>query len=142
MRTRIHAVGLVSLIALAGCTGSRAGRAVARPSVQPPPPATAATPTAPPSPRRTTETIKAEFERAKRDQPHIPMLTQEEAHKAMPTMFRGRDMPTLMLVAGLQPKSMEAVMGVARASRTEGDLDAELLNDVFWTVSSVNECFY
>jgi hypothetical protein len=51
-------------------------------------------------------------------------------------------MPTLLRVAALQPKMMEAVIASARAMRTEGGLDSEFLNDVFWAVSSANDCFY
>ena len=82
------------------------------------------------------------FEANKQRVPHITMLSQEEAHKAMPNLFKGADMPTLALVGAHQPRSMEAVLNVAKAARREGDLDGKLLNDVFWAVSSANDCFY
>jgi hypothetical protein len=51
-------------------------------------------------------------------------------------------MPTLMRVAAVLPKSMDAVLEAAKAIRTEGPLDPTFLDDVFWAVSSENDCFY
>ena len=126
------------LLALAG-----AGCAARRP----PAPRSVASAMAP-APGRSEAAIRAGFEANKARVPHLTMLSQEEAHKAMPTLFKGSDpskrpdMPTLALVGAHQPRSMEAVLNVARAARREGDLDNALLNDVFWAVSSANDCFY
>lgn len=91
---------------------------------------------------RTRAEVEAGMEREKARTPFLPMLSEEKAHEAMPGWFPGRPMPTLMRVAALQPKMMEAVIGSARAMRTEGGLDSQFLNDVFWAVSSANDCFY
>lgn len=91
---------------------------------------------------RSPEEIRAGFAAEKRRTPHIPMLSQEAAHAAMPDMFKKGPMPTLCLVGGLQPRTMESVLAQAKAMRREGDLDGKLLNDIFWAVSSSNECFY
>ena len=86
--------------------------------------------------------IEAGLAKSKKDTSFLPMLPQARAHSAMPSQFKGRPMPTLMLVGALQPKTMESLMAFAKAMRTEGDLDSKLLNDVFWVVSHVNECLY
>jgi hypothetical protein len=122
-------------LAAAGCASRRppAPRAVA---------AAAAAKSLAPAPGRSEAEIRAGFAAAERREPHLTMLSQEAAHEAMPELFKGVDMPTLALVGGHQPRSMEAVLAVARAARREGDLDNALLNDVFWAVSSANDCFY
>ena len=91
---------------------------------------------------RSPQEIRARFAAEKRRTPHIPMLSQEAAHAAMPDVFKKGPMPTLCLVGGLQPRTMEAVLAQAKVMRREGDLDPKLLNDIFWAVSSSNECFY
>ena len=60
----------------------------------------------------------------------------------MPKLYPKRPMPYLALVGSLQPRSMEAVLTTGSTVRREGGLDARLINDVFWVVSSANECFY
>jgi len=101
--------------------------------------AEAAVPVSPPDPRAE---IEAGLEKSKKDTSFLPMLPQARAHSVMPSQFKGRPMPTLMLVGALQPKTMESLMAFAKAMRTEGALDSKLLNDVFWVVSHVNECLY
>jgi hypothetical protein len=91
---------------------------------------------------RSAEEIRAGFAAEKKRTPHLPMLSQEAAHAAMPDLFKKGPMPTLCLVGGHQPRTMEAVLAQAKAMRREGDLDPKLLNDVFWSVSSANDCFY
>ena len=130
-RNAMLALLLPGMVLLGGCAGRR--RAAPSP-VAAAPAATALS--------RTPAAIKAGFEASKKRAPYFPLLTQEQAKAAMPPYAGPRDLPTLMLVAGLQPRSMESVMGTARAMRREGGLDAELLNDVFWAVSSANDCFY
>jgi hypothetical protein len=128
---RSVALALVPLaLASAGCATRR----------PPAPRSVAAAPT--PAPGRSEAEIRAGFAANQERVPHLTMLSQEEAHKAMPNLFRGGDMPTLALVGAHQPRSMEAVLNVARVARREGTLDNALLNDVFWAVSSANDCFY
>lgn len=132
MRTVATLVAFLPALALGACvrTGPRLRTATPRTEVSSEPRG------------RSEDEIKAGFERVKTREPYLPMMSQEAAHEAMPKMFKGRSMPTLMLVAGLQPKTFEAVMAVAKSARTEGNLDPTLLNDVFWAVSSANDCFY
>jgi hypothetical protein len=132
MRSLLSGLGLLCAAGLCSCSH--------RPA--PPPAATAPPLAAPPQKGRSAEEIKAGFERSKQRTPHLPLMSDEAAHAAMPTMYKGRPMPNLMRVAGLQPRTMEAVLAVAKSARTEGELEPRLLNDVFWAVSSANECFY
>lgn len=134
MRTSPKVLALVAAFGLGGCA-TRVPKRVA-PAPAPAPTASRA------APLHTEAQTRAGLEAVKQAKPYFPLLSDEAAHKAMPTMFKGRPMPTLLYVAGLMPKSMEAVMNVSRAVHTEGDLDGDLLNDVFWAVSSSNECFY
>lgn len=109
-------------------------------------PLTAApTPAAPPvhaGPRRSAAALEEGFRASRAEKAFLPMLSDEAAHEAMPTLFEGREMPNLLLVSGRQPRTSEALLSMAKAMRTEGTLDPTLLNDVFWAVSSENECFY
>jgi hypothetical protein len=135
MSGRIGCLAIAAAIAFGGCAGR-----VRAPAREP-----AAAPVAvasPPSRKRTEREIRAGFEASGRATPHLPMLADEAAHKAMPTLFKGRAMPNLVLVGGHQPRTMEALLAFAKQMRTEGDLDGRLLNDVFWAVSSANDCFY
>lgn len=91
---------------------------------------------------RRPDEIAAGLERAKESTPFLPMLGDDDARRAMPSIFKRGGAPFLIRVGGLQPRTMEAVMAMARQMRTEGGLDEGLLDDVFWVVSSENECFY
>lgn len=126
----------LALLALIPLTATTLGCAARRPATRAD--ATAAAPT----PGRSGAELRAGFEASKQREPHVTMLTQEQAHEAMPNIFKGVDMPTLVLAGGHMPKSMEAVLNVARVARHEGPLDNAFLNDVFWAVSSANDCFY
>jgi hypothetical protein len=129
MRTIPALTAALVLLAAGGCAARR-----------PAPP-----PTAPPAARstgRSAEALRAGLEHELSREPYLPMLSQEEAKKAMPAHARWPELPTLMLVAARQPKSMEAVLATAKTLRREGGLDNRLLNDVFWVVSSANDCFY
>lgn len=108
------------------------------------PPAAGAPAPAPthPGPRRSAAALEEGFRASRAEKAFLPMLSNEAAHEAMPTLFKGREMPNLLLVSGRQPRTSEALMAMAKAMRTEGTLDPTLLNDVFWAVSSENECFY
>ncbi len=92
--------------------------------------------------RNSTAEIEAALSRSKEGTPYLTMLSDEETRKAMPSIFKRGGAPYLIRVGGLQPRTMEAVMAMARQMRTEGGLGDELLNDVFWVVSRVNECLY
>ena len=129
--TRSVATALALLLLSCGCASRRAA----------PPPKEAARPPREASPRTPSE-VKAALERAKKRTPFIAMPSNEEAHKAMPKLYPKRPMPYLALVGSLLPKSMEAVLTTGATMRREGGLDPYLINDVFWVVSSANECFY
>jgi hypothetical protein len=86
--------------------------------------------------------IEAGLERSKEGKPFLTMLGDEETKKAMPSIFKRGGAPYLIRVGGLQPKTMESLMAMAKQMRTEGGLGDDFLNDVFWVVSSENECFY
>jgi hypothetical protein len=122
--------------------------ACARPCRQEPAPSAAAAAAARPVPAqvvskgRTRADIEAAFDRSRAETAHIAMLSEEEAHAAMPELYKKKAMPYLVRVGGLQPRTMEALLATARTLRKEGGLDAKLLNDVFWEVSSANDCFY
>jgi hypothetical protein len=133
MRASVTLFGLAAAVLSSGCAHRRAAPAPVKAAA----PAPAAV-----APKRTEAQVKAGLAAETERTPYFPLMSQAEAHKALPTMFKGRDMPSLLLVAGLQPKSMEAMMGLSRQVHSEGDLDGELLNDVFWAVSSANDCFY
>lgn len=138
-----------TLALLPGCRGYgpacvRAEAAAVRAG---PPTAASPTVTAPAAPilagpRRSAAELEEGFRRSREGKAFLTPLSNEEAHAAMPGLFKGREFPNLLLVSGHQPKTSEALMAMAKAMRTEGSLDAGLLNDVFWAVSSENECFY
>ena len=132
MRSLLLGLGLLCATGVSGCAR--------RPAAQRASPAPVVA--RPPVPGRSAAEIRAGFERSKQRTPYLPMMSPEAAHAAMPTLYKGRPMPNLLLVAGLQPRTMEAVLAVAKQARTEGELEPRLLNDVFWAVSSANECFY
>ncbi len=128
IRLLITALAAAALaLPLAGCAGRRSGSRSKADGV---------------ATGRSAEEIRAGFAAEKQRTPHLPMLSQEAAHAAMPDLFKKGPMPTLCLVGGHQPRTMEAVLAQAKAMRREGDLDPKLLNDVFWAVSSANDCFY
>jgi hypothetical protein len=94
------------------------------------------------APARSAQALRAGLEAEKAREPYLPLLSQEAAKLAMPAHAKWAELPTLMLVAARQPRSMEAVLATAKTLRREGGLDQRLLNDVFWVVSSANDCFY
>lgn len=120
----------LALLALAGCAGPRAAATSRVDSA------------AMAAPGRSAQDLRAGLAAETRREPHLPLLSQEQAKQAMPAHARWTELPTLMLVAARQPKSMEAVLASAKTLRREGGLDQRLLNDVFWVVSSANDCFY
>jgi len=72
---------------------------------------------------------------------HVTMLPEPDARKAMPG-FGGRAVPNLGRVAALMPKTWSAEMAAWGALGKEGTLDRQLLSQVFYVVSSANDCFY
>jgi len=71
----------------------------------------------------------------------LPMVSEEEAREKLPE-FGGRAMPHLARVAALMPKTWSAEMEAWGALGEEGTLDRKLLQEVFYVVSSANDCFY
>jgi alkylhydroperoxidase family enzyme len=69
------------------------------------------------------------------------MRSEKEARAAMPG-FRGRRAPHLARVAAHMPKTFKAEMEAWAALGKEGTLDRRLLSEVFYVVSSANDCFY
>jgi hypothetical protein len=78
---------------------------------------------------------------AKEREPHLSMVSEEAAREAMPG-FGGRAIPHLARVAALMPKTWSAEMAAWGALGAEGTLDRRLLSEVFYVVSSTNDCFY
>jgi hypothetical protein len=141
VRTRSRPVHVV----LVGCAVALASAACASRGVATSPPIASASPrglAAPLAHGVDRAAIEAGLARSKRETPHVAMLSDEAAHEAMPALFKGREMPYLLRAGGLQPKTMASLMAFAKEMRTEGGLDRELLDDVFWVVSHVNDCFY
>jgi hypothetical protein len=133
MNRTVAAPLVLALLAAAPGCASRAPRRTA-----PPPPDSAA----PARSGRTPEEIRAGLERAKEGAPHIPMLSEEETREAIPSIPSRSTPPALVRVGARQPGPMEAVLDMFKALRQARALDPRLLGDVFWAVSSENECFY
>jgi hypothetical protein len=91
-----------------------------------------------------SETRAARAERlmaeAKSREPHVPMLPEEDARKAVPSMERYPQVPNLIRILAAMPKTTDAEMEAWDALRRESTVDRRLLNEVFWVVSSGNEC--
>jgi hypothetical protein len=136
---------LLLLVMTAGCARTLPAERLHPAALPPPAPPPVASPAATPERRsaRPRAEVEAGIAAAKEGSPYLPMLSQEKAREEMPSMRRARgSLPNLILVGGLLPKTMEAQMAVAQSMRREGGLDGRLLNDVFWEVSSANDCFY
>ena len=72
---------------------------------------------------------------------YVEMLSDEQVYEAMP-MMKGRKIPNLMRVAALMPKTMNAEMAAWGALNREGTLDRRLRSELFYVVSSANDCAY
>jgi hypothetical protein len=71
----------------------------------------------------------------------LPMLSEEESRAAMTSMQKGYPtVPNLIRIAALAPKSMDAEMAAWDVLKKESTLDRRLVNEVFYVVSSANEC--
>lgn len=71
----------------------------------------------------------------------LPMLSDAQARATMPG-FQGKRAPNLARVAAYLPETWRAEMAAWRALQKEGTLDRRLLSEVFYVVSSANDCFY
>ncbi len=71
---------------------------------------------------------------------YLPMKSEDEARKSMPSMEDFPVVPNLIRIAAVMPKTMEAEMEAWDALRREGTVDKRLLSDVFYVVSKSNEC--
>ena len=85
---------------------------------------------------RAKRLVKAARERTE----YLPMGSEEEARAAMPSMKGYPVVPNLIRIASAMPKTMDAEMKAWDALKREGTIDKKLLNEVFYVVSSGNEC--
>ncbi|MCK6461394.1 MAG: hypothetical protein L6Q95_16050 [Planctomycetes bacterium] len=95
---------------------------------------------APGAPRDPDES-KEGIERVKERKPFLPMLSDADARKAMGG-FPGKRAPNLARVAAHMPNTFAAEMAAWGALGQEGTIDRRLLSEVFYVVSSANDCFY
>ncbi len=84
---------------------------------------------------------KEGIEKVKEREPFLPLLPDADAKKAMGG-FPGRRAPNLARVAAHMPKTFAAEMAAWGALGQEGTIDRRLLSEVFYVVSSANDCFY
>jgi alkylhydroperoxidase family enzyme len=94
-----------------------------------------------PRPPHDRDEAKRGIERSKEREPFLPMVAEEDARKAMPG-FRGRAAPNLARVAAHMPETFAAEMAAWGALGKEGTIDRRLMSEVFYVVSSANDCFY
>ena len=92
--------------------------------------------------RRNAAEAKQLIEANKERTAHIRMLTDAEVHEALPKWPRQRPIPNLLRVSAYMPETMQAEMGMWRALSKEGTLDRRFLSEIFYVVSSANDCFY
>ncbi len=93
-------------------------------------------------PRRSAAEAKQLIAANKERTAHIRMLTDAEVHEALPKWPKQRPIPNLLRVSAYMPQTMQAEMGMWRALSKEGTLDRRFLSEVFYVVSSANDCFY
>ncbi|MGH7162811.1 MAG: hypothetical protein ACREID_04945, partial [Planctomycetota bacterium] len=91
---------------------------------------------------RSASEAKGGMERVKGREPFFPMLSDAQVRKAMPGTFDKRKIPNLIRVAALMPKSTQAELRAWETMGKEGKLDRRLLSELFYVVSSENDCFY
>ena len=102
--------------------------------------ACASTPNVPAGTRGAGE-AKRMIESTKDRSAYVAMLSDEQVYEAMP-MMKGRKIPNLMRVATLMPNTMKAEMAAWGALNREGTLDRRLRSELFYVVSSANDCAY
>ena len=98
--------------------------------------------TASTEPRRDAAEAKQLIEANKERTAHIRMLTDAEVHEALPKWPKQRPIPNLLRVSAYMPETLQAEMDMWRALNKEGSLDRRFLSEVFYVVSSANDCFY
>ena len=87
------------------------------------------------------DSAKRGIEETKERKPYLPMLSDKAAREAMGG-FQGKRAPNLARVAAHMPKTFAAEMAAWGALGQEGTIDRRLLSEVFYVVSSANDCFY
>jgi len=85
--------------------------------------------------------VRRGLDEARAREPYLAMLDEEAAREALP-QFGGRRLPHLARVAAYMPDTWSAEMAAWGALGKEGTLDRKLLSEVFYVVSSANDCFY
>ena len=83
------------------------------------------------------------LEEARGRQPNLPMMDEAKTRAALKSMRSETSWPTvpnLMRIAALMPKTADAEMAAWAALGKEGTIDKRLLAEVFYVVSSANEC--
>jgi hypothetical protein len=129
----------LAVVFLAVASGGCATRFGCRETAAPPvPEASAPVPGAPPA--HVTRAARL-LEEAKAREPHLAMMSEDAARAAMASMKEGYPtVPNLIRIAALAPKSMDAEMDAWDVLKKESTLDRRLVNEVFYVVSSANEC--
>jgi alkylhydroperoxidase family enzyme len=87
------------------------------------------------------DSAKRGIEAVKEREPYLPMLPDKAAREAMGG-FQGKRAPNLARVAAHMPKTFAAEMAAWGALGQEGTIDRRLMSEVFYVVSSANDCFY
>lgn len=93
-------------------------------------------------PRRTAAEAKERIEANKERTAHLRMLTDAEVREALAKWPEERPIPNLLRVGAYMPETMRAEMAMWRALSEEGTLDRRFLGEVFYVVSSANDCYY
>ena len=86
------------------------------------------------------ERAKRLVEQARERTAYLPIKPEEEARAKVPSMKDYPVVPNLIRIGAAMPKTMEAEMKAWEALKREGTIDKKLLNEVFYVVSSGNEC--
>jgi len=87
------------------------------------------------------DSAKRGIERTKEREAYLAMLPDKAAREAMGG-FKGKRAPNLARVAAHMPKTFAAEMAAWGALGQEGTIDRRLMSEVFYVVSSANDCFY
>ena len=96
-----------------------------------------------PAPPAHVARARALLEEAREREPNLPMLDEAATRAALKSMRSEAAWPTvpnLMRIAAVLPKTADAEMAAWAALGKEGTIDKRLLAEVFYVVSSANEC--